>query len=539
VLVLSVDRNRKIRFANRAAARLFEVPSGTVDTDGQPAWMKRIHPNHQPQVYAAIPAVLEGSKGHWEEIVRVEGPDGEVHWLNTQMHPVVDPVVGETLIQIVATDVTDLHLARRAAEGRQTRLAFLSGLAQTLAGEVEEHRILERFLETGRELLPLRSLLLYRPSPDGSGLRLEIGTGPGAEAFEENRAHPITAGDHPCWTAFNEGAPQTTPTSTALPSELAEWLATEHEIRHLSYLPLMAAGQSEGVLLATSSSQLNLAANDIELLIQVGFLLGGAVSLSRLVRELDEQRAVAFEASRLKSEFLANTSHELRTPLTAILGFLRLIIDGAVKNPEKEREFLKIAHESAESLLNIINDVLDLAKIEAGRLEVHFAPVPVRTILEDVETLFKHQMRSKGLVFRINGADSKLVIWTDSDRTSQVLTNLLSNALKFTDRGGSITLSCEERDRRIIFSVADTGIGISADELERIFSSFYQVDGSTTRPRGGTGLGLTISRRLAELMGGTLELTSEGPGCGATARLILEEFTTDHEATNPELRAPI
>jgi signal transduction histidine kinase len=248
---------------------------------------------------------------------------------------------------------------------------------------------------------------------------------------------------------------------------------------------------------------------------------------------------VAFEASRLKSEFLANTSHELRTPLTAILGFLRLIIDGAVKDPEKEREFLKIAHESAESLLNIINDVLDLAKIEAGRLEVHFAPVPVRKVLEDVETLFKHQMKSKGLVFRIKGADSKLVIWTDSDRTSQVLTNLLSNALKFTDRGGSITLSCEERDRRITFSVADTGIGISADELERIFSSFYQVDGSTTRPRGGTGLGLTISRRLAELMGGTLELTSEGPGCGATASLILEEFTTDHEATNPELHAPI
>ncbi len=197
VLVLSVDRDRNIRFANRAAARLFDVPEGTADTDDLPAWMQRIHPNHRPQVYAAIPAVLEGGKGQWEEIVRVEDANGEVHWLNTQMHPVVDPVVGETLIQIVATDVTDLHLARRAAEGRQTRLAFLSELAQTLAGEVEEHRILERFLETGQELLPLRSLLLYRPLSDGSGLRLEIGTGPGIEAFEEDRFHPITAGDHP------------------------------------------------------------------------------------------------------------------------------------------------------------------------------------------------------------------------------------------------------------------------------------------------------------------------------------------------------
>ena len=539
VLVLSVDRDRKIRFANRAASRLFQVPEGTGTIDERPMWMERIHPNHRPQVYAAIPAVLEGSKGHWEEIVRVEGADGDVHWLNTQMHPVVDPVVGETLIQLVATDVTDLHLARRAAEGRQTRLAFLSGLGQTLAGEVEEQRILERFLEAGRKLLPLRSLLLYRPLSDGSGLKLETGTGPGTEAFEEDRFHPIKAGDHPCWTAFHDGSPQTTLASTALPSELAEWLASEHEIRNLSYLPLMAAGRSAGVLLATSSSQLDLAAENIELLTQVGFLLGGAVSLSQLVRELDEQRAVAFEASRLKSEFLANTSHELRTPLTAILGFLRLIMDGAVKDPEKQREFLKIAHESAESLLNIINDVLDLAKIEAGRLEVHFALVPVRTILEDVETLFKHQMKSKGLVFRIKGADSKLVLWTDSDRTSQVLTNLLSNALKFTERGGSITVSCAKLDGQIVFAVEDTGIGIPAEALESVFSSFYQVDGSTTRLRGGTGLGLTISRRLAELMGGTLELSSHGDGFGTTARLILREFTTDHEATNPELRAPV
>jgi len=498
ILVLSVDRDRNIRFANRAASRLFQVPAGTGDTNDRPMWMERIHPNHRPQVYAAIPAVLEGTKGQWEEIVRVEGADGDIHWLNTQMHPVVDPVVGETLIQIVATDVTDLHLARRAAEGRQTRLAFLSGLAQTLAGEVEEQRILERFLETGRKLLPLQSLLLYRPLSDGSGLKLETGTGPGVETFEEDRFHPIKAGDHPCWTAFHNGLPQTTLASTALPSELAEWLASEHNIRHLSYLPLMA------------------------------------VSLSQLVRELDEQRAVAFEASRLKSEFLANTSHELRTPLTAILGFLRLIMDGAVKDPEKQREFLKIAHESAESLLNIINDVLDLAKIEAGRLEVHFAPVPVRTVLEDVETLFKHQ-----IVFRTRGADSKLVLWTDSDRTSQVLTNLLSNALKFTERGGSITVSCAKLDGQIVFAVEDTGIGIPAEALESVFSSFYQVDGSTTRPRGGTGLGLTISRRLAELMGGTLELSSDGDGFGTTARLFLREFTTDHEATNPELHAPV
>ena len=538
VLVMSVDRDRHIRYANRAASSLFVVPQGMGDTDHGATWLDRIHAAHRPQIYSAIPSVLEGGRGTWEGLVRVEDSSGTVHWLNTQMQPVVDPVVNETLIQIVAIDVTDLHLARRAAEARQTRLAFLSNLAQTMAGEVEEQRILDHFLEMGRGLLPLQSLLLYRPIADGSALKLVTGAGPGVEAFEEDRFRPIVAGDHPCWTAYEVRTPQTVAASSALPRELADWLAANHDIRHLSYLPLMAAGRSAGVLLATSNTGLDLTIDDVDLLTQVGFLLGGAVSLSQLVRELDEQRAVAFEASRLKSEFLANTSHELRTPLTAILGFLRLIMDGAVKDPEKQREFLSIAHESAENLLNIINDVLDLAKIEAGRLEVHFAPVPARTILEDVEALFKHQMKSKGLKFQTHGADQKFVIWADPDRTSQVLTNLLSNAMKFTDRGGSITVRCSGENGQIVFAVVDTGIGIARDELEKTFSSFYQVDGSTTRQRGGTGLGLTISRRLAELMGGSLELDSEGAGHGTTARFTLREFSAEHDGTNPEIRVP-
>ena len=214
-------------------------------------------------------------------------------------------------------------------------------------------------------------------------------------------------------------------------------------------------------------------------------------------------------------------------------------MDGAVKDPEKQREFLTIAHESAESLLNIINDVLDLAKIEAGRLEIHFAPVPVRAILDDVQTLFKHQMKSKGLKFNIEIADRRLVIWADPDRTAQVLTNLLSNAMKFTDRGGSITVGCREENKLVVFTVKDTGLGMVAEELEKIFSSFYQIDGSTTRQQGGTGLGLAISRRLADLMDGTLSLDSTGAGEGTTARLTLREFASEHDGTNPEIRVPI
>ena len=538
VLVISVDRDRNIRYANLAASKLFSVPHGTGIGNHGPQWLERIHENHRPQVYAAIPAVLEGNHQLWDQVVRVEDAEGRTHWLSTLMHPVVDPVVNETLIQVMATDITDLHIARQAAEARQSRLAFLSTLAQTLAGEVEEQLILDRFLEMSRELLPLRSVLLYCPVPARNGLRLVAGAGPGIEAFERDRFHPIQPGDHPCWTTFSEEVPQTAMVGTVVAAEIAEWLTSKHDITHLSYLPLVAGGRSPGVLLATSAIPLDLAVDDVDLLTQIGFLIGGAISLSHLVRELDEQRVVAFEASRLKSEFLANTSHELRTPLTAILGFLRLIMDGSVGDPVKQQEFLKIAHESAENLLNIINDVLDLAKIEAGRLEVHFAPVPARTMLDEARTLFKHQMKSKGLNFNVQGTDSKLVIWTDPDRTSQILTNLLSNAIKFTHSGGSITIDCQRSDDGVLFTVQDTGVGIPKEELDKIFASFYQVDGSTTRQQGGTGLGLAISRRLAELIGGTLELESDGAGCGVTAKLVLGEFTTDHEATNPELRAP-
>ena len=149
------------------------------------------------------------------------------------------------------------------------------------------------------------------------------------------------------------------------------------------------------------------------------------------------------------------------------------------------------------------------------------APVPVRRVLTDVEGLFRHQMKGRGVAFVIEPAPDAVVLWADPDRTTQILTNLLSNALKFTPRGGRVGLRCVAAPGTVSFEVVDSGIGIPPDELERVFDSFYQVDGSSTRQYGGTGLGLTISRRLAEMMGGSLELESDGADLGTTARLTL------------------
>jgi signal transduction histidine kinase len=526
VLVLSLDRQLRVRYANHSASALLGVARGVTAGDPDLDWLDRFPPADRSRLKSAIPATIDRKGGGWEAVLRVVDAAGQVHWLNTQLLPVLDPVAGEILVELVATDVSDLFLARRIAEARQTRMAFLSNVAQTVAGETEEQRILERFLELAQEVYPIISLLLYRPRADGASFTIAAATGPGVDAFRRHRAASIGTG-HPCRLTFRDGMPRAARVADTAPAQLAGQVLEEHGISHVLYLPLLSAGRVVGVLAATTNSEPELDTAEIELLTQVGFLLGGAIFVSELVRELDEQRAVAMEASRLKSEFLANTSHELRTPLTAILGFLKLVLDGAVEDPVKQRDFLRIAHESAEKLLTIINDVLDLAKIEAGRLEVHHAPVPARRVLDDVETLFRHQMKGQGLSFAVLPPPATAVLWADPDRTVQILTNLLSNALKFTPRGGSVQVECSSDDGQITFTVRDTGCGIPDGELEAVFDSFYQVDGSTTRRHGGTGLGLTISRRLAEMMGGTLELESAGENRGTAARLRLAEYSPD------------
>jgi len=149
-------------------------------------------------------------------------------------------------------------------------------------------------------------------------------------------------------------------------------------------------------------------------------------------------------------------------------------------------------------------------------------------VLENIEALFRHQMKGQGLSFNVIRPPIKVVAWADPDRTVQILTNLLSNAVKFTHRGGEVTVECAAENGEIRFQVSDNGAGIPPDELEAVFESFHQVDGSTTRRHGGTGLGLTISRRLAEMMGGSLALHSAGTGQGTTAHLSLIEYSSEH-----------
>jgi CheY-like chemotaxis protein/signal transduction histidine kinase/HAMP domain-containing protein len=254
-------------------------------------------------------------------------------------------------------------------------------------------------------------------------------------------------------------------------------------------------------------------------------------------RQLEEKARQLALTSKYKSEFLANMSHELRTPLNSLLILAKLLSDNPESNlNEKQVEFARTIHSSGQDLLTLINDILDLSKIESGMMSVALSDVPFREVAETTERMFRQVANDKELDFKID-LDASLPpsIHTDPTRLQQVLKNLLGNAFKFTDRGG-VTLRVatalsgwspqhDVLDRAssvIAFSVSDTGIGIPDEKQRIIFEAFQQADASTTRKFGGTGLGLSISREIARLLGGEIQVTSE-PGIGSTFTLYVPQ----------------
>jgi PAS domain S-box-containing protein len=259
----------------------------------------------------------------------------------------------------------------------------------------------------------------------------------------------------------------------------------------------------------------------------------------RADQALREAKRDAEEATLAKSQFLANMSHEIRTPMTAILGYVNLIGEGCPRlcqfGDDALHEYVRTISRNADLLLQVINDILDLSKIESGKMEIEsIACSPVR-IVEDSVALIQARATAKGLSVEVGYDDVPPVIMTDPTRLQQILLNLLSNAVKFTERGRidvGLSASVQEDGRHeLAFRVADTGIGIPADRLPGLFSPFTQADTSTTRRFGGTGLGLAISRRLTQMLGGELSVdTVEGEGSVFTATLVAEPATRTADA---------
>ncbi|MDF0665473.1 MAG: response regulator [Nitrospira sp.] len=270
--------------------------------------------------------------------------------------------------------------------------------------------------------------------------------------------------------------------------------------------------------------QVELERSNAQLEEQTAMLEAQNDELTRAKSDVEAQARELEQAGRYKSEFLANMSHELRTPLNALLILARQLGDNADGNLTRDQVANARNIESAgRDLLALINEVLDLAKVEAGRMEVHPLPVCVAALAQHVTAMFQPVAEDRGLSLRVRLADEMPeTIETDQQRLEQVLNNLLSNAIKFTDQGEVRLEISRASDGRIAFAVRDTGIGITDHQHQAIFEPFHQADGTINRKYGGTGLGLSIARKFTRLLGGEIRLTS-APGQGSTFTALLPE----------------
>ena len=351
-----------------------------------------------------------------------------------------------------------------------------------------------------------------------------------ADALRDTaRFYPAASSDSPLRTAARGGEPTLVAAvddawmqrAAGTPEHLAVIRGlTPHS---LIIAPLATRGDTLGVMtfvLASSARQYD--AEDVALAGEVAQRAAVAVDNARLYRESEAARRDAEGASRAKGQFLAVMSHELRTPLNAILGYSELV-DMGVHGPvtDAQRDAMARIRRSGQHLLSLVNNVLNLERSEVGGLETDFVAVPIAQLFEDAESLTRPQAQAKEITLTVDIPGPEIIALGEREKAGQVLVNLLTNAVKFTPSGGRITLTSDADEENVHLRVADTGVGIPREEIDRVFEPFVQLDSGLTRKAEGAGLGLAISRRLARLMGGDLTLESEvGKGSTFTFTLV-------------------
>lgn len=285
--------------------------------------------------------------------------------------------------------------------------------------------------------------------------------------------------------------------------------------RSLVAVPMLREGTIVGSLIVRRKSTGDFSPEVVDLLETFASQSALALLNAQLFQELTAQSLALEQASRHKSEFLASMSHELRTPLNAVLGFSEVLLERMFGDiNERQEEYLRDIHGSGRHLLELLNEILDLSKVEAGRMELAYSDVDLRLALDEAVGMLRERATARGVDLRVE-ADADLgLIYSDHLRVKQVLLNLLTNAVKFTPDGGAVVLRAVRRPTEVDITVTDTGIGVPESDRERIFETFQQGGRGSSREEG-TGLGLTLSRRIVELLGGRMWLESE-VGLGST-----------------------
>jgi PAS domain S-box-containing protein len=422
--------------------------------------------------------------------IQFERPDGSIIWLQVELTPWFDGggAVGGLIIS--SHEVTAMMEALERTERSEQRLKLAMEIADIHVWELDFH---------SREL---------------------INIGAAANFYTEDTTYDQLSRD--IWSTIDE---------RDLPMVKEAW--RRHEEEGAPYRPEYRTRRSDGKDVWVQGAVRSLMDEDGKPLRMIGALQNitdRKTAEFALVHAKDE----AESATRAKSAFLATMSHEIRTPMNGVLGMAQAMAMGEVT--EQQRERLDVIRQSGESLLAILNDVLDLSKIEAGKLELEQAEFDISELARGAHGTFAATAQAKGLAFDLRvERGARGVYRGDSVRVRQILYNLVSNALKFTETGG-VNVLVQRKGKHLSISVADTGIGVEAAKLASLFQKFEQADASTTRRYGGTGLGLAICRDLAELMGGTVRAQST-PGAGAT--FIVELPLPRIGATPARRQAPV
>ena len=454
------------------------------------------------------------------------------YWAETVIAPIHDDsgaLLGYLSIQ---TDITEQVLREQAEARRQEMHALLTQIALTLQLDAPLSEQLPQLLDalTQRSTIGDCSTLGFWER-DGETLRLHTAAGTLRNYFQQSWGTLVAC-------EWDYDAPR------------AMQLSVQGRTVNAVAVPVRWMNQSLGLMmLLCERCRLDRVGLDPvlrEFLSDLGELVAMALMRERSRQALLHAKAEAERLAQARTEFLANMSHEIRTPMNGVLGMLNLLKDTPLS--DEQRDLLQTAETSAQHLLEILNDILNLAKIEAGQMKLERTPTDLKRLVRETCEMVRPQARLKGVLLREELPDGELYALADPTRLRQILLNLLSNAVKFTERGEVVARLIQreasaDNEHALRFEVRDTGIGIPPDKQQQIFEPFRQADGSTTRKYGGTGLGLAICKKLVELMGGRMGVVSqvgEGstfwfevslPACDAPAHVRLEQQLRAAEQT--------
>ncbi len=501
---------------NEGIRTMFGYTAAEVDS-AHTWWAERVHPDDRDHIVGRIQEVISSGGDYWGSEYRFRRADGSYATVLDRAY-IARNWRGEP-IRIVGSmlDITERKQAEEALHRHAAQLRGLAEAALAINSALSVERVLQLITEMAREIIGAHQAVTrmtvnrnwaqavnavsvsekyltwsdFAVPPEGTEIYTLV--------CESNRPMRLTQQEleaHPAWNGFGAAASEHPP--------MRGWLAA----------PLIGRdGRNIGLIQLSDRYEGEFTEEDEVILVQLAQLASVTIENSRLFEE-------AQEASRVKSEFISAMSHEFRTPLSAVIGYAELLeLELAGPLTEKQREQIERIQTSAWHLTELIEDILTFSRMEIGREDLRHEPVELASLVGAAAAMVEPVAAKKGLAFHVSLPDQPVEVVTDAGKVRQVLVNLLGNAVKFTEEG-EVWLEAGEEEEGVFFAVRDTGIGIEPEQLDMIFEPFWQVDQSVTRKAGGTGLGLTVTRSLARLLGGDVTVASTlGVGSTFTVRL--------------------